>query len=310
MNTMVLVMEGLPEITVTTVSDRKTWDALFSFAPRMLFTQAWCHGEGRRADGWQVERLLFSDADGIAAACQMLVKRPLGARVTRVDGGPVFLREDPSRELQLAVLRALRRRFRFGLRGLLLLAPSLPRGDASTALMREAGFWNRQDAGRVSFCVDLNLPLEELHRRLAPECRVTIARAKKLGAGLRLRRDLAGVEWLLERSENPGAGALGGPSPAFIRRVCAATPGDFWLLQAMIEGQPEAGLLVCRSGQHAEILTAWFSDKARRAGAGNFLTWNAVIETHRGGCRTLDLGGQPVPGLGNEYQLAGEWLAI
>jgi lipid II:glycine glycyltransferase (peptidoglycan interpeptide bridge formation enzyme) len=309
MSTMALVMEEVPEITVTAVDDRKTWDALFSFAPRTHFTQAWCHGEGRRAEGWQVERLLFSDEDGIAAICQMLVKRPLGARVTRIDRGPVFLREDPSRELQLAVLRALRRRFRFGLRGLLLLAPSLPRGDASTALMREAGFWNRQEAGRVSSCVDLNLPLEELHRRLAPEWRVTVRRAKKLGVGLRLRRDTAGVEWLLDRFENPG-GAVGGPSPAYLRRVCASSPGDFWLLQAMIEGQPEAALLVCRSGQHAEVLATWYGDRARQAAAGNFLTWNAVIETHRGGCRTLDLGGQPIPAVGNEYPLAGEWLAI
>ena len=267
-----------------------------------------------------MERLLFSDADGVAALCQLLVKRPLGARVTRINRGPLFLRDEPTRELQLAVLRALRRRWRFGLRGLLLLAPSLDRDESSTRLLSEAGFWRRRDAGWTSSYLDLTLSLEELHRRLAPDWRTKIRRAEKLGVGLRLRRDLAGIEWLLEKHvENMRAKNFAGPSPGFVRQVCAASPDDFWLLQAMVNGEPEAGLLAGRFGPHAENFIAWFSATARRVTAGNFLMWNAVIEMQRNGCRTLDLGGYSTHeryghfkrGMrGNEYTLAGEWFAL
>jgi hypothetical protein len=319
-NTATLVLDAAPEIVVTPVTDRKSWDALFAFAPTPHFTQAWCHGEGKRAEGWQVERLLFSDTDGMAALCQLLVKRPLGARVTRIECGPVFLRDEAAPELQLAVLRALRRRWRFGLRGLLLMAPSLPYGEASSVLMRDAGFWSRGDAGWRSSYLDLQLPLDELRRRLAPDRRADIRRAQKLGVGLRLRRDRAGIEWLLEKhAENLRAGTLTGPSSGYIRSAFASSPDDFWLLQAMVDGEPAAGLLVGRFGQHAQNLIAWFNDPSRRAPVENFLVWNAVIEMQRNGCRTLDLGGSPTQertahgerathGIG--YQLAGEWLAF
>ena len=87
----------------------------------------------------------------------------------------------------------------------------------------------------------------------------------------------------------------------------------------MINGEPEAGLLVGRFGFHAENFVAWFSETARRMTAGNFLMWNSVIEMQRAGCRTLDLGGFSISdryghfkrGMrGAEYQLAGEWLGF
>jgi hypothetical protein len=101
--------------------------------------------------------------------------------------------------------------------------------------------------------------------------------------------------------------------------VTRSSPEDFWLLQAIINGEPEAGLLVGRFGQHAENFIAWFSETARKATAGNFLMWNSVIEMQRAGSRTLDLGGFSVAdryghfkrGMrGAEYSLSGEWLAI
>lgn len=300
------------------VASRKEWDALFARAPHPRFTQSWAYGEGKREEGWQVEHLVFRDGEGPAALCQLLVKRPMGVPVTRINRGPVFLREMSPAD-QLAVLRALRRRWRFGLRGLLLLAPDLPAGEESTALLREAGFWLRRAGGWHSSQLDLTLPREELHRRLAADWRTKIRRAEKLGVTLRLRRDEAAIDWLLERHvENMRAKNFSGPSPEFVRAVTRAGTGDFWLLQAMIEGEPEAGLLVGRFGLHAENFVAWFSETARKMTAGNFLMWNCAIEMQRAGCRTLDLGGFAISdryghfkrGMrGAEYQLAGEWLA-
>jgi Acetyltransferase (GNAT) domain len=303
-----------------TVSSRAEWDRLFAQAPRPAFTQAWCYGEGKKAEGWRVERLVLRDHEGPAALCQLLVKRPMGIPVTRINRGPVFLRENASPAYVLEVMRALRRRWRFGLRGLLLIAPSLPTGAESDASMREAGFLHRKDFGWNSSYLDLQLPLEELFKRLAPDWRTKIRRAEKLGVTLRLRRDPAAIEWLLDKHvENMRAKNFTGPTPDFIRGVTNSSPGDFWLLQAMIQGEPEAGLLVGRFGPHAENFIAWFSETARKATAGNFLMWNSVVEMQRAGCRTLDLGGYSVSdryghfkrGMrGMEYKLTGEWLAF
>lgn len=301
------------------ISSRDEWEELFARAERPAFPQAWCYGEGKKAEGWRVERLVLRDSDGPAALCQLLIKRPLGIPVTRINRGPVFLR-DASPDYRLEVLRSLRRRWRFGLRGLLLIAPSLATGAESDSLLREAGFLHRKDFGWNSSYLDLQLPLEELFRRLAPDWRTKIRRAQKLGVTLRLRRDPAALDWMLDKHiENMRARNFTGPTPEFVRGVVESSRGDFWLLQAMIQGEPEAGLLVGRFGQHSENFIAWFSETARKATAGNFLMWNSVVEMQRAGCRTLDLGGYSVAdryghfkrGMrGTEYRLAGEWLAI
>jgi hypothetical protein len=302
------------------IGDRAEWDDLFALAPQPRFTQSWSYGEGKRCEGWTVQRLALHDEHGPAALCQLLIRRPLGLPVTRINRGPVFLREQPTRDDQLHVLRSLRRRWRFGLRGPLLIAPSLPEGTQSDALMREAGFLHRRSAGWASSQLDLQLPLEELFRRLAGDWRTKIRRAEKQGVTLRVRRDERALDWLLDRHvDNMQAKRFTGPSPDFVRAVTRAAPRDFWLLQAMVDGEAEAGLLVGRFGQHAENFIAWFSDKARRVTAGNFLMWNSVIEMQRAGCRSLDLGGFAISdryghfkrGMrGAEYRLAGEWLAI
>lgn len=303
-----------------TVASRKEWEALFARAPQPRFTQSWAYGEGKRTEGWHIERLVFRDGEGAVALCQVLVKRPLGLPVSRINRGPVFLREPLSHADKLAVLHALRRRWRFGLRGPLLFAPDLPANDDSTALLREAGFWRRRASGWQSSQLDLTLPLDELHRRLAGDWRTKIRRAEKLGVTLRVRRDDAALEWLLDRHiENMKAKNFTGPTPAFVREVTRSGAGDFWLLQAMINGEPEAGMLVGRFGLHAENFIAWFSDTAKKMTAGNFLMWNSVVEMQRAGCRSLDLGGFAISdryghfkrGMrGAEYRLAGEWLAF
>ena len=301
------------------VASREEWEAWYARAPGPRFTQSWSYGEGKRAEGWQVERVAFREGEEPAALCQILLKRPMGLPVSRINRGPVFLRES-SRADRLAVLCALRRRWRWGLRGLLLLAPDLPADEESAALLREAGFHCRRQSGWQSSQLDLTLPLEELHRRLAGDWRTKIRRAEKLGVTLRLRHDEAAIEWLLDKHvENMRARHFSGPSPEFVRTVTRSSPGDFWLLQAMIQGEPEAGLLVGRFGNHAENFIAWFSETARKMTAGNFLMWNSVIEMQRAGCRSLDLGGFAISdryghfkrGMrGAQYRLAGEWLAF
>src|SRR5687768_5369945 len=124
LSTPALLLAATHECGWDRVYAESQWQEWYAAAPQPHFTQAWCYGEGKRAEGWQVERLVIRDAGGVSALCQLLVKRPLGIPVTRINRAPVFLR-DAGREAQLAALRALRRRWRYGLRGLALMAPSL-----------------------------------------------------------------------------------------------------------------------------------------------------------------------------------------
>lgn len=302
------------------VASREEWEHWFAQVPRPHFPQSWAYGEGKRAEGWGVRRLVCRDRSGPIALCQLLGRRPLGIAVTRINRGPLLLDAHPPAERLQQVFRSLRDRWRWGCQGLLLIAPGLPETPGSHQLLRETGFRCRRAHGWHSSLLDLQLPDDELFAKLAPDWRTKIRRAVRLGVSLQVRRDAQGIEWLLERHvENMRAKRFRGPGPDFVRAVTRAAPEDFWLLQALVDGRPEAGLLIGRVGGHAENFIAWFSDAARRATAGNFLMWHAVLEMKRAGCRTLDLGGFSVAdryghfkrGMrGQEYQLAGEWLAF
>jgi len=291
----------------TAVGDAGAWDALLRRARRASFTQSWAHGEGLLAEGWKVRRLVFGDGEPVAL-CQVRTRRVAGFPVARVDGGPVFLRDDP--RAVLAVLRALRRRWRFGLRGLLLLGAALPDGEESRALLRAAGFWFRRADDRSHAPFDLRLTLDELQDRFAPDWRMSIRRARKLGFMLRLRRDAAALDWLLERPRGElHAGELADRTPRFFRAAFDARPQDFWLLQAMRDGHPDAAVLLARTGPAASIVLAWAGPGPRRSAAVDFLLWNSAIEMQRAGCQTLETS------FGAErsritVREAGEWLAL
>ena len=316
-----MTLDSAAGIEVTTVSARAEWDALFARAPHPHFPQAWSYGEGKRiAAGWSPERLVFRDGGEPVALCQVLVKRLLGIPVARINRGPLFLEAAPRPELVSGVLRALRRRWRFLRRGLLLIAPALGADDESARALRAAGFIKRGAFAWGSALIDLTPPLEEIHQRLSPEWRKKLRKAEKAGVELRVRRDPAAFEWMIARHvENMRAKDFEGPTAEFVRHVVAAGPGDFLLLQALVDGEPHAATLVARFGQHAENFIGWVDETARRASAGNFLRWNCVVEMKRAGCRALDLGGFTIAdrygqfkrGMnGAEYRLSGEWLAF
>jgi hypothetical protein len=314
-----MALAGRHELGISAVDVRAEWEALFARAPLPHLPQAWMYGEGKR-DEWEVERLAIHSPRGPVALAQVLVKRALGFPVARINRGPIFLDRDPSPETRAAVLRALRRRWRFLRRGLLLIAPALEAGEESARALRAAGFIPRGSFAWGSALIDLSPPIDDIHLKLSSEWRTKVRKAAKNGVSLAVRTDAAAFEWMLERHvENMRTKDFVGPSAVFVRRVIDAGRDDFFLLQAIVDGEPHAATLIARFGQHAENFIGWFDDTARRTAAGNFLMWNSVIEMKRAGCRSLDLGGFSVAdrygqfkrGMrGAEYRLAGEWLAF
>ena len=307
------------ELALSSVDSRAEWEALFTRAPFPHLPQAWMYGEGKRGD-WKVERLVVHSGRGPLALAQVLEKRVMGFPVSRINRGPIFLDPHPPPQTRAAVFKALRRRWRFLRRGLLLIAPALHAGEESARDLRAAGFIPRGSFAWGSALIDLAPPIDDIHRKLSSEWRTKIRKAGKNGVALAVRTDTAAFEWMLERHvENMRMKGFVGPSADFVRRVIDASRDDFFLLQALVDGTPHAATLIARFGQHAENFIGWFDDTARRTAAGNFLMWNSVVEMKRIGCRALDLGGFSVAdrygqfkrGMrGDEYRLAGEWLAF
>lgn len=307
-----------PRTDVSPVLGRAEWESLFELATRPHLPQSWTYGEAKRAQGWDVERLVFRTGETLAIA-QVLTKRVAGVPiVSRINRGPLFLGSPPP-DAQATVLHALRRHWSFLRRGLLLLAPALDGGAESARALRAAGFRPRGDFAWGSSLIDLTRTLDELQQRLVPAWRNKLRKAAG-SVTLEVRTDSAAFEWMVERHvENMRVKGFAEPSAAFVRAAIAASPEDFLLLRALIDGEPHGAALLARFGRHAEYWLGWFDETARRAAAGNFLVWHAVVEMQRAGCRALDLGGFTVAdrygqfkrGMrGEEYRLSGEWLAF
>ena len=285
------------------------------------FTQAWCYGEGKRAENWGVERLVFDDGIAPVALCQVLTKDVGGLTLAaRINRGPLFLERAPSAETQLGVYRAIRRRWRFARHGLLFLAPPLASGEDSTAMLRDAGFLRRKPGGWHSALIDLQLPLETIRAHVSREWRKNLNAALKSELALRISGDPREIEWMLDRhADNMRSKGFVGPGVAFVRRMIESSPEDFRVFQACLDQQPCSALMVARFGTQAETYLSWTNDAGRRLNAHTFLMWHAFVEMKRLGCRALDLGGYSTNARygaykrtmkGREYQLAGEWLAL
>jgi hypothetical protein len=307
--------------SITRLQRREDWEHLFVQVPAPHFTQAWVYGEGKRAENWNVERLAFHDGATPVAICQVLTRSIAGVTVAaRINRGPLFLDRTPSAETQLGVLRALRNRWRFARRGLLFLAPSLPEGENSTALMRAAGLMRRRPHGWHSALIDLQQPLETIRSGASREWRKNLNAALKSELGLRISIDRQDSEWLLDlHAKHMCSKGFTGPGVAFVRRMIDSSPEDFRVFQASCDEQPCSGLVIARYGTQAESYLSWTNDDGRRLNAHTFLMWHAFVEMKRLGCRALDLGGYSRTSKygaykrtmkGQEYQLAGEWLAI
>jgi len=315
-----LLGAGEPALTVTPAMDRAEWESLFGTVPAPHFTQSWVYGEGKRAAGWDIERLVFQQAGGAPVAlCQVLVKRVLGVPVAaRINRGPLFA-GTPAPELRLAVFEVLRARWRFARRGLLFIAPALPCVPESTALLRSAGFIERKSAGWGSALIDLTPAPDAIRAALSSKWRNHLNGSFKAGIELRVRDDAEAFEWMIgKHAANMKMKGFVGPSPGFVRALTRAAPRDFTLFQGLL-GEPCSAILVVRHGAHAETFISWTGEQGRRTNAHHFLLWHVLMEMKRVGARAIDLGGYTtndkygayMRGMkGREYRLVGEWLAL
>ena len=293
-------------------------------------TQSWAYGAAKQAavgyrtqriardaGGWRARRLVF-ERDGVPVAlCQLLDKSWLGVRpAARVNRGPLFLGvPDPSDVAETYRLLADRRTHRSGV---LVIAPALLECEASRALLREAGFRPRGVPGWTSFRLDLTLPESSLRANLARDWRRQLNFAERAGLELLVSGSPEAVERTVAgHVRNMAEKGFTSPPETLVRALARAAPQDVIVLEALMDGEPVAGILLYRFGTGAEYYVGWSAPAARPLRAARYLYWHAAVELRRRGCRGLDLGGMR-PGAtevikrqmgGPQYTLLEEHLA-
>jgi hypothetical protein len=304
-------------VEVDHVTDLGAWNDLVARAPFPHLPQTFAYGAGKAATGWAVRRAVFRRDGRAVAFATVLEKRLAGLRVlSRVNRGPVFLDPSPTPELQRLVYAALRRHWP----GPLLIAPALQAGDDANAILRAAGFVQRQRHGWLSGRIDLCPDESAIWASFASTFRNRVRAAEKAGAQLRIADDDATFEWMLDRhAANMSDKAFRAVGAGFLRPMREAGRNDITMFQLLQGDRPVAGMSVVRFGRQAEYHIGWFGPEGRKLNAGNFLMWNIVKELKRRGVASFDVGGMK-PGDGYtrfkrtmipvEYELAGEWVSL
>lgn len=308
-------------ITVQLVADQARWDSLIAACPAPHLPQGFAYGEGKAAKGWTIRRALLLQAGRPVAIATVLELRRFGIRlVNRINRGPLFLEPAPSDETVVAVYAALRRRWGRIWSAPLLIAPALVQGPESDALLQRAGYRLRHRRSWQSGRIDLTVGEDGLWAGLASSFRNRVRQAEKAGATLRIADDAQTYEWMLARhTENMAERGFTAADSTLLRALRQAAPADVLVFQLLYAGEPVAGMSVVRFGTHAEYHVGWFGPQGRRLNAGNFLMWQVLLDMHRRGVSTFDVGGLK-PGDGYtrfkrtmkpaEYQLAGEWMSF
>jgi hypothetical protein len=298
-------------------------------------TQAWRYneakvtsgGESRLSTNLSVRRLVFEDVGMPVAICHVLDKAVAGVVVaSRINRGPLLIGSDAGDGVALGVYSTLKRRWRHLAHGVLFVGPALEVGDDSDRLLRDAGLRPRRQQGWTSAVLDLRLDEAGLRAHMAPTWRNRLKLAERSGLAFTVSEAQDALDWMLSRHvENMGAKGFVGPSARFVRSLCRASPGDWFVARLWVPGEPDpvAGMLVYQFGNTAEYYVGWFGDAGRKVAAGNLLYLRAILEARRRGCLRFDLGGyHPTStsetglrrfkqGLrGVEYTLSNEWLAF
>jgi hypothetical protein len=303
-------------VAIVPVLDRTSWDDLIAQAAIPHLPQSYAYGEGKRAKGWHVERVVFQRNGRSLAIATVLVRRLFGIRVlTRINRGPLLLEAALTRDIT-GIYAAIRRQWR----GPLLIAPALPHDPGSTTILRNAGFRLRHDNGWMSGRIDLTQGQDRVWSSFASTFRNRVRHAEKATPGVRIATDAATYEWLLDRHvENMRDKGFSAADPVLLRALRDARPENVLVFQLIHDDQPLAGMSVVLFGDCAEYHVGWFGPEGRRLNAGNVLMWAVIKTLHHRGIGQFDVGGLK-PGDGytqfkrtmrpSEFRLAGEWMSL
>jgi peptidoglycan pentaglycine glycine transferase (the first glycine) len=296
------------------------WQQLTALTDRAHSVQVFGYGEAKAANGWSVNRQLLSLNGRPVAIVQALEKRVLGIRIaTRINRGPMLVEPGLSAAQITEIYRATRRHWARPYSPL-LLAPALEETAANHAILKAAGFYQRNSNGWGSARLNLDQPIDDVFASFEHSWRKAIRAADKAGVTVEVVDGDTAHEWMIERHlQNMAEKGFSGHGADFLRALRRHSGSDAVLLQAFHAGNPVAGLLMLKFGDTADSIVAWFGPEGRQLKAGNAITWGAIKEMHRRGVRHYDVGGTNSDqgfssfkkGMnGTPYRLLGEYLGF
>jgi hypothetical protein len=301
--------------------DAATWDRWLTQMPAPPLVQSWAYGEvTAAAEGSRARRGVICHGREPVAILQTIEKRFAGLRLVKLFRGPLWLGAAPAPTESAAVLTLLRRQFRLWRGTLLLFMPELADSAENATRLRAAGFV-RVVTGASSIRISLQESEEALRAGLDGKWRNALVRAESAGLAVETDGGAPARDWLLARyAELKRARKFKGPEAAFLGALVAASDPsrDVFVLRALENTEPIAGVLLVRHGGAVTYLVGWTSDAGRRTNAHNLLLWQAMLTLKDRGLATLDIGNldPDTPGIaafklglrGTPYTLAGVFV--
>ncbi|MBX9634573.1 MAG: GNAT family N-acetyltransferase [Magnetospirillum sp.] len=306
------------------ITNRDAYEAMLHTAGRSNLLQSWAWGDAKaETEGWRPRRAVLSVATVAVAVVQVLEKRVGPAVLARINRGPLWLYDDLTQETKSAVLKQLRRQWRWWKASALLIAPELGDGEACAATLPELGYRPRSAPIWRSAWVSLNRDEAELRKSLNGKWRNMLVAAEKAGLTTDVITGAEGVAFLRPLYEAMMAEkGFAGVSPPLLAALSRhADTDDLMVLRARSGDEDASAVLVARHGAAATYLVGWNGEAGRRTRANHLLLWQAMLELKERGVSWFDLGGIDdvlTPGVasfkrglkGEDYALAGEWLSI
>jgi hypothetical protein len=271
------------------------WAGLLARIPRATLSQSWPYAEARM----KTERVLaklgcFESGGRIIGLVQVLERRAFGVlHRAQISRGPLWLPGTSTDEIA-ASLSTLRAAFPHRLGRKLTFMPELPAGEASTALLQQAGF-RRAEGVRTYSTLWWDIGQDEARRRRQ------LRRDWRWGLNAAQRMDITIVEdpithpflpSLLQRYEiDMAMREFSGPDGKFLIRLRNASKQAVTLLRAQQDGQDISGILLYHHGDAATYQVGWSDHRGRAAKAMHRLLWEAAARLPAHGIRWIDMGG-------------------
>lgn len=299
-------------LTVTTITDRDTWNDHLRALPYAHVLQSWEWGEFKRVTtGWTPERLAFKRADGAVVAMASVGVRSVGPlRVMYVSKGPALDYADSALTAQvLDALQAFARRRRAiwlkidpdviaatGVPGEPDDVPD-PRGQALTGALKARGW--RFSADQVQFrntiTLDLTQNEDDLLAAMSQNTRRKVRTAEKKGVQVRAATE-ADLPVLYDLYRVTGA------RDAFLIR-----PPDYYerawrdfmraglahALIAEVDGQPVAHVILLHFGRKCWYFYGASANEQREKMPNYLLQWEAMRWAKAQGYAVYDMWGAP-----------------
>jgi hypothetical protein len=306
------------------IADRGHWHQWLCEARKSNLLQSWAYGEAKKnAEGWTVRRGVFKRGNLPVAIVQMLEKRFVFLKLSRVNRGPLFLASASSDDIT-AVWNCL---LRTGdvLRGRVLsIAPELSFSGGNLALLARNNVFARHPRVWTSVWFDLSRDLGQIRAGLTAKWRSKLVVAEKNDLQVTIGSSNEEMQWMMERyEENMQQKDFEGISLALLKNTYRNTSADspLFVCRAAVNGEFIAGIGIACHGAAATYLVGWSGDKGRNLKANHFLLWSIINHLKNNGILWLDLGGideELTPGItefklgmgGAVYELVGEGWRI